>query len=82
MKDIYNSTRCEMTTENGGTISVVRPEIGTMINVHGENGLSERMLVAYFEGNRIICDNDGIEACIILALDKINNVLYWKDVTD
>jgi len=78
-KEIHNGTGCEMVIKENGKPSVKPPEIGSMIHVNIGAG-SERMIVAYYEGNHIMCDNDGIEACVALTMN--GNVLIWKDITE
>ena len=80
MKEIYNSTGCEIFTKKNGKLSVKSPEIGSMINVFNDVGLSQRMIVVAHEGNHICCDNDGFEACVALKLN--GDVLLWRDITE
>lgn len=80
LKEVHNATGCKLIKNENNKYKVERPKIGSMIEVHGDSGLSERMIVdSYFE-NYIICDNDGVEVCVALTLN--GDVLIWRDITE
>jgi hypothetical protein len=82
LKEVHNATGCKLTKcdlENR-KFAIARPGIGSMIEVNDGTGLSKRMIVDSYFGNKIICDNDGVEACVALVLN--GDVLIWRDITE
>lgn len=66
-KTIYNATGYPIRLKENGKFSLSGLKPGDVINVSTDMG-SEKMQVFEIDGNHIICDNDGVEACVILYL--------------
>ena len=78
--ELYNGTGCDIIKVDGDKVRIKKPEIGSMIEVIDDCGNSSRMIVDSYFDNKVICDNGGIEACVMVV--KRGEALIWKDITE